>query len=115
MPVEVPGASYGVLETKGIDGVFKPLGINYEVSGLNTLDQAEVISRMADYVTANRNKITAIITLGDLVTGSIKRVFDQVGVAAGAIPAVGWGNSSTRPTSPEGLRRRRLCGRTRRP
>jgi simple sugar transport system substrate-binding protein len=93
MPVEVPGASYGVLETKGIDGVFKPLGINYEVSGLNTLDQAEVISRMADYVTANRNKITAIITLGDLVTGSIKRVFDQVGVAAGAIPAVGWGNS----------------------
>jgi len=48
---------------------------------------------MADYVTANRKKITAIITLGDLVTGSIKRVFDQVGVAKGSIPVVGWGNS----------------------
>jgi simple sugar transport system substrate-binding protein len=44
-------------------------------------------------LTANRKKITAIINLGDLVTGSIKRVFDQVGVAAGSIPVVGWGNS----------------------
>src|SRR5262249_37102127 len=35
----------------------------------------------------------AIIGLGDLVTGSIKRVFDQAGVAKGSIPVVGWGNS----------------------
>jgi simple sugar transport system substrate-binding protein len=28
-----------------------------------------------------------------LVTGSIKRVFDQVGVKPGEIPVVGWGNS----------------------
>ena len=35
----------------------------------------------------------AIIGLGDLVTGSIKRVFDQVGVKPGDIPVVGWGNS----------------------
>ena len=34
-----------------------------------------------------------IIGLGDLVTGSIARVFDQVGVAPGEIPVVGWGNS----------------------
>ena len=59
----------------------------------NTLDQAEVISRMSDYLTANRTKINAIIGLGDLVTGSIKRVFRQVGVAPGQIPVVGWGNS----------------------
>ena len=58
-----------------------------------TLDQAEVITRMTDYLTANRDKIKAIIGLGDLVTGSIKRVFDQVGVAPGEIPVVGWGNS----------------------
>ena len=58
-----------------------------------TLDQAEIITRMSDYLTANRDKIDAIIGLGDLVTGSIKRVFDQVGVAAGDIPVVGWGNS----------------------
>ena len=28
-----------------------------------------------------------------MVTGSVKRVFDQVGVKPGEIPAVGWGNS----------------------
>lgn len=92
LPVEVPGATYGVSETEGISSVFDPMGVTYEVTD-NTLDQAEVISRMADYLTANREKITAIIGLGDLCTGSIKRVFDQVGVAAGDIPVVGWGNS----------------------
>jgi simple sugar transport system substrate-binding protein len=48
---------------------------------------------MVDYLTANRTKVKAIIGLGDLVTGSIKRVFDQVGVKPGEIPVVGWGNS----------------------
>lgn len=92
MPVEVPGASYGVEEEKGIATVFKPLGITWEVTDA-TLDQAEAINRMSDYLTANRTKIKAIIGLGDLVTGSIKRVFDQVGVKPGEIPVVGWGNS----------------------
>jgi simple sugar transport system substrate-binding protein len=92
MPVEVPGATYGVLEKQGIDQVFGPLGVTEEVTQA-TLDQAEVISRMADYLTANKGKIKAIIGLGDLVTGSIKRVFDQVGVKPGEIPVVGWGNS----------------------
>jgi simple sugar transport system substrate-binding protein len=92
MPVEIPGATYGVQEEEGIKSVFGPLGINYEVTEA-TLDQAEVITRMVDYLTANRAKVTAIIGLGDLVTGSIKRVFDQVGVKPGEIPVVGWGNS----------------------
>ena len=92
MPVEVPGASYGVEEEQAIATVFKPLNITWEVTDA-TLDQAEVISRMSDYLTANRKKIKAIIGLGDLVTGSIKRVFDQVGVKPGEIPVVGWGNS----------------------
>jgi simple sugar transport system substrate-binding protein len=92
MPVEVPGASYGVDEEKGIATVFKPLGITWEITE-TTLDQAEAISRMSDYLTANRAKIKAIIGLGDLATGSIKRVFDQVGVKPGEIPVVGWGNS----------------------
>lgn len=92
LPVEVPGATYGVQEEEGISSVFKPLGITWEVTD-NTLDQAEVISRMVDYLTANRTKVKAIIGLGDLVTGSIKRVFDQVGVKPGEIPVVGWGNS----------------------
>jgi simple sugar transport system substrate-binding protein len=48
---------------------------------------------MSDYLTANREKVKGIIGLGDLVTGSIKRVFNQVGVKAGEIPVVGWGNS----------------------
>jgi len=92
MPVEVAGATYQTLETEGIDSVFKPLGITYEITQ-TTLDQAEIITRMSEYLTANRSKIKAIIGLGDLVTGSIKRVFDQVGVKAGEIPVVGWGNS----------------------
>jgi simple sugar transport system substrate-binding protein len=92
MPVEVPGASYGVEEERGIATVFEPLGITWEVTDA-TLDQAEAISRMSDYLLTNRDNIDAIIGLGDLVTGSIQRVFDQVGVAPGEIPVVGWGNS----------------------
>jgi simple sugar transport system substrate-binding protein len=92
MPVEVPGATYGVQEEEGIKSVFGPLGITYEVTEA-TLDQAEIITRMSDYLTANRAKVKAIIGMGDLVMGSIKRVFDQVGIAAGEIPVVGWGNS----------------------
>jgi simple sugar transport system substrate-binding protein len=92
MPVEVPGASYGVEEEKGIAAVFKPLNITWEVTD-TTLDQANVISRMSDYLTANRKKVKAIIGLGDMVTGSIKRVYDQIGLKPGDIPVVGWGNS----------------------
>ena len=92
MPVEVPGATYGVQEEQGVASVFEPLGITWEVTDA-TLDQAEAISRMVDYMTANGDKIDAIIGLGDLVTGSIKRVFDQAGFAPGDIPVVGWGNS----------------------
>ena len=92
MPVEVPGATYQVLETQGIDTVFKPLGVTYEITEAK-LDQAEIITRMSNYLTANRSRIKAIIGLGDLVTGSIKRVFDQVKVKPGEIPVVGWGNS----------------------
>jgi simple sugar transport system substrate-binding protein len=92
MPVEVPGASYGVEEEKGIAEVFEPLGITWEVTDA-TLDQAEVITRMTDYLTANRDSIAAMIGLGDMVTGSVQRVWDQAGIAPGEIPVVGWGNS----------------------
>jgi simple sugar transport system substrate-binding protein len=92
MPVEVPGASYGVEEEKGAAEVLKPLGVTWEVTD-NTLDQGEIISRMSDYLTAHHSKINAIIGLGDLVTGSIKRVFDQVGIKPGSIPVIGWGDS----------------------
>lgn len=92
MPVEVPGASYGVEEEKGIAQVFEPLGITWEVTDA-TLDQAEVITRMTDYITANRDRISAMIGLGDMVTGSVKRVWDQAGLKPGDIPVVGWGNS----------------------
>ena len=91
-PVEIPGASYGVEEEKGIAQVFEPLNITWEVTDA-TLDQAQAIQRMTDYVTANRDRISAMIGLGDLVTGSVKRVWDQSGLAAGDIPVVGWGNS----------------------
>jgi simple sugar transport system substrate-binding protein len=92
LPVEVPGATYGVQEEQGVASVFKPLNITWEVTD-NTLDQAEIINRMVDYLTAHKGKVKAIIGLGDLVNGSIKRVFDQVGIKPGEIPVVGWGNS----------------------
>jgi len=92
MPVEVPGATYGVQEEAGAAEVFKPLGITWEVTE-TTLDQAEIITRMTDYLTANKGKVKAIIGLGDLVTGSVARVYDQVGIKPGEIPVVGWGNS----------------------
>lgn len=92
MPVEVPGATYGVQEEEGIASVFEPMGITWEVTDA-TLDQAEVITRMTDYLSANQEKISAIIGLGDMVTGSAKRVFDQLGIEPGTIPVVGWGNS----------------------
>jgi simple sugar transport system substrate-binding protein len=92
MPVEVPGATYGVQEEEGIASVFEPLGIEWEVTDA-TLDQGEIITRMSDYLVANRDRIDAMIGLGDLVTGSVARVWDQVGVEAGEIPVVGWGNS----------------------
>jgi simple sugar transport system substrate-binding protein len=79
MPVEVPGASYGVEEERGIAEVFEPLGITWEVTDA-TLDQAEIITRMTDYLTANRERISAMIGLGDLVTGSVQRVWDQAGI-----------------------------------
>ena len=60
MPVEVPGATYGVQEEEGIKSVLEPLGITYEVTDA-TLDQAEIITRMSDYLTANRAKVKAII------------------------------------------------------
>ena len=56
MPVEVPGATYGVQEEKGVSSVFKPLGITWEITD-TTLDQAEIINRMGDYLTRNRTKI----------------------------------------------------------
>ena len=92
MPVEIPGASYGVEEEKGIASVFEPLDISWEVTEA-TLDQAKVIQRMTDYITANRDRIDAMIGLGDLVTGSVQRVWNQSGVEPGEIPVVGWGNS----------------------
>lgn len=92
MPVEVPGATYGVDEERGIASVFEPLGITWEVTDA-TYEQATVIDEMVNYLTANKDRIDAMIGLGDLVTGSVKRVWDQVGVAAGEIPVVGWGNS----------------------
>ena len=92
MPVEVPGATYAVQEEQGIAEVFEPLGITWEVTEA-TLDQAEVIQRMTDYMTANGDRVAAVIGLGDLVTGSVARVWDQAGFAVGEIPVVGWGNS----------------------
>jgi simple sugar transport system substrate-binding protein len=91
MPVEVAGATYGVEETKGIAGIFDPLGIKYEVVETG-LDPAGVIAKMSDYLIANPDT-AAIIGLGDMVTSLVPKVFDGIGKKPGDIPVVGWGNS----------------------
>ena len=93
MPVEVPGATYGAEETKGIASIFDPLGIKYEVFDAK-YDPIETLNNMVDYLTAHGNDINAMIGLGDMVTGFTKRAFDKVGWKPGHIPVVGWGNSS---------------------
>lgn len=93
MPVEVPGATYGVDETNGIASVFDPLGIEYEVVDAQ-YDPALATVNMIDYMTANADKVDAIIGLGDLVTQYVRTTFDTVGIAPGSIPVVGWGNSA---------------------
>lgn len=90
LPVEVPGASYQQLETRGIASVFDPLGIKYDVVEAGT-DPAGVIQKMSEYMIANDPK--AIIGLGDLVMSSAEQVLKGVGKAAGDVAVVGWGNS----------------------
>lgn len=90
MPVEVPGASYQVLETEGIASVFDPLGITYDVVDAG-VDPAGAIAAMSDYMVANDP--AAIIALGDMVASSVRPVLESAGIAAGEIAVVGWGNS----------------------
>jgi simple sugar transport system substrate-binding protein len=114
MPVEVPGASYGVEEEKGVASVFEPLGITWEVTDA-TLDQAEIIARMTDYLTANRAEIDAVIGLGDLVTGSIQRVFDGAGRGPGRDPRGGLGELARHEPAVSRATSTPPSGRTRRP
>jgi simple sugar transport system substrate-binding protein len=93
MPVEVPGASYQVLETEGIASVFDPLGIEYEVVDAK-YDQAQASVNLTDYLVANIDDVDAIIALGDIVAAQISFVFGELGVEPGTIPVVGWGNSA---------------------
>ncbi|MFQ6181052.1 substrate-binding domain-containing protein [Sinorhizobium meliloti] len=90
LPVEVPGASYQQLETSGIAAVFDPLGIKYDVVDTGA-DPAGVIQRMSEYMIAN--DVDAMIGLGDLVMSNAQRVMENVNMAPGDIPVVGWGNS----------------------
>ena len=91
LPVEIPGASYQQLETEGIASVFDPLGIEYDVFDAG-IDPAGMIASMTDYMIANDP--AAIIALGDGVAASVRQVMDNVGMAPGDIPVVGWGNSA---------------------
>src|SRR6201984_2566203 len=47
--VELPGATYQTLQPQGYDTVCKPLGITTDITETK-LDQAEVITRMSDYL-----------------------------------------------------------------
>jgi len=92
LPVEVPGAQYQTDDTAGIGSVFDPLGIKYEVFNAS-VDPAGSIANMTEYLTAHGSEVSAMIGLGDMVMGNVKRVWSSVKWSAGKIPVVGWGNS----------------------
>jgi len=91
LPVEAAGATYQVLETKGVASVFDPLGIKYNVLEVGS-EPASLITRMTEYLTANRD-VKAIIGLGDLVTAHSRAALKNIGAKPGQIPVVGWGYS----------------------
>jgi len=91
LPVEAAGATYQVQETAGIASVFDPIGVKHQVLEVGS-DPANLISRMTEYLTANRDT-KAIIGLGDLVTGNARAALKNIGAKPGQIPVVGWGNS----------------------
>lgn len=99
LPVEVPGASYQVLETQGIASVFDPLGIKYDVVEAGT-DPAGVIQKMTEYMIANEP--AAMIGLGDLVMANAEQVLRAVEKNPGDVAVVGWGNSKETATAVEG-------------
>lgn len=93
MPVEVPGATYQREETKGISSVFDPMGIEYDVFDAK-YDPVQSLQNMKNYLSSHKEKVDAIIGLGDMVMGNIKETFDAAGLEPGDIPVVGWGNSA---------------------
>jgi simple sugar transport system substrate-binding protein len=93
MPVEVPGAAYGVLATEGVASVFDPIGVEYQVFDAN-YDPAASLANMTDYLTAHNEDVDGIIGLGDLVMTNIRGSFDAAGIEAGSIPVVGWGGTA---------------------
>jgi len=92
MPFEAPGAAYQVLETQGAASVFDPLGIKHVVFDAGT-DPTKELSNMVDYLTAHRSTTNAVIAGGDIVAAEVQPAFEQVGIPAGSIPVVGWGNA----------------------
>jgi simple sugar transport system substrate-binding protein len=93
MPVEVPGATYQTEEEKGIKSVLDPVGVTTEVFNASS-DPAQSLSNMTDYLTANADKVDAVIGMGDLVMGNVSKAFKTANISAGSIPVVGWGNTN---------------------
>ncbi len=93
MPVEVPGATYQREETRGISSVFDPMGIEYDVFDAK-YDPVQSLQNMKNYLSSHKEKVDAIIGLGDMVMGNIREAFDAAGLEPGDIPVVGWGNSA---------------------
>lgn len=91
LPVEQAGAAYQVLETSGINSVFRPLRIKAEVFQAGA-DPAASTTAMQNYLTAHPG-VSAMIGLGDQVTSNTENVFKALGWAPGKIPVVGWGNT----------------------
>jgi simple sugar transport system substrate-binding protein len=81
MPVEIPGATYGVQEEED-QSVFEPLGITYEITSHARPGRSD--QPLVDYLTANQRRSRR--SSGSAIwCRSIRRVFDQAGIKPGEI------------------------------
>lgn len=101
MPVEVPGAMYGVVRSQGILDAMKEYGItSYEVIDAGGLEMTTVESRETSYLLANP-KTKFMIGLGGICTDRLTDSLKAAGKKPGEVIAGGF---DTTPTTLTGIR-----------
>jgi len=90
MPVEVPGATYGVVRSQGIQDAMKEYGItSFEIVDGGGLEMTTVEARETSYLLAHP-ETTFMIGLGGIVTDRLTASLKNAGKKAGEVLAGGF-------------------------
>jgi simple sugar transport system substrate-binding protein len=101
MPVEVPGAMYGVVRSEGIKDAMKEYGItSFEIIDAGGLEMATVEARETAYLVAHP-ETTFMIGLGGIVTDRLTDSLKAAGKKPGEVIAGGF---DTTPATLTGIR-----------